>query len=159
MVVTPKPNVTTTPNVTTQPTAKPSITFDCAYLSTGWIEDFEAKYSVLPEEAVQCDAVEGSAIVIKLGPSVNTVDIEAKMKEELLAIGRSKQSSYYEEICSTSGSFCITNPVLYNGKVNAVGLLEEKLILIVVNSEELGNIQTFLDAFWLKKDTIFQMLE
>jgi len=128
------------------------ISFECDYMSLGWLSEFAGKYYVMPEEAVQCDSREGSFIMISFGSEM-AKDVGAVMSDELLGLAIEGGKDYYDEICTASKSFCAQGLVASEGKINTAQVMEgNKVALIVVNSEDPTDAEAFLEGVWQNRN-------
>lgn len=133
--------------------------FDCGPMSLGWIESFHDFYGAMPLEAVQCDAAGGSVILVKLEEGISADDMVSKLSENLMDVARTDDLDYYERICSSSDSLCISNLVVQDGKINAAGILDGRLAILAINSDKPGDAQKFLDALWSSRASLAGMLQ
>lgn len=128
------------------------MSFECEYMSLGWLSEFASKYYVMPKEAIQCDNEKGSFIVLKLDFDMGG-DVASRMTEELIDIAVSEQSDYYDEICSSSEAFCAKGLVAGGGKITAAEKLEDdRAAIIVVNSVNPSDAAEFLEGFWQNRN-------
>lgn len=133
-------------------TQEEKMSFECDYLSMGWVAEFASKYYVMPKEAIQCDNEKGSFVVLKVDLDM-AGDIASRMTEELIDKAVSDQLDYYDEICSTSKSFCAKGLVASGGKINTANKLDnERLAIIVVNSDKPSDVVAFLEGFWQNRN-------
>lgn len=132
----------------------PRMSFECEYMSLGWMTEFTASYYVMPEEAIQCDNEQGSFIMLTLD-SEYAGDAAGMMSQDIIDAGLSAESEYYEEICSSSEDFCATNLVVYEGKINTVEKIgDTKVAIIVVKSDKADDAVAFLEGVWQNRNPI-----
>jgi len=131
-------------------TLQPSMALDCEYMSLGWLDDFQFKYSIMPKDAVQCDNDRGSVVIVDLGADVSGFagDLKSIMEDELRDIALSDQLDYFDQICSSSNSLCCNGLIVYDGKINTVGEIDNKLAIITVNSQKPSEVSSFLEGVW-----------
>jgi hypothetical protein len=135
-----------------------SVSFSCDYMNAEWVNQFGARYDVFPDEAVQCDATNGSAVIMKFSDSSAALSIAAKIGEEIVSSGSQMEATYYEKICSSSNNTCMENVVVADGKINGAGTMDTNPFILVINSEKPEDAELFLNGLWAKNADIKNML-